>query len=414
MTSVRTPLVSLAVNKFSRHSDRTLNAYRLRKSKSWPAPCPGRSVIDRYAVENGDRRHMQAFRPVLDALRDDCARYFGVPSVELQPFEPAVRRFSTVLKVQVQGGRFSSCVFVKIHTPQRQAVDERDRLRRRVTEEFSIATRVRAHFAAHSGLSAVRPIAAFPDHLAIVMEEAPGETLLRLLARRASWMPQPRTVDQLCRITHDIGRWLRVFQRLDVPGRRLSLDAMREYIDVRLVMLVRSRRAGFSAADRSAILRFFDEQSRGVAGDRLEEVLIHADLSLSNVLVDETTVTVIDFGEPKYDAAHHDLTHLYMQLGLLAAKPQFSRGVIQRLQASLLTGFDRDLDPDEPMFRLLWLKHALCHYATLATRGARPAERIYNWHLQRQHRRWVGALLEGKASRRPSSNDDGHHRAARP
>src|SRR5205814_5255451 len=100
--------------------------------------------------------------------------------------------------------------------------------------------------------------------------------------------------------THGVGRWLRVFQEIETPSQRLSLDEMREYIDIRLQTLVGSSRAAFSKTDRSAVLRYFDDQIGGITDDQLEQVLIHADLALSNVLVSGTDVTVIDFGEPKY------------------------------------------------------------------------------------------------------------------
>jgi tRNA A-37 threonylcarbamoyl transferase component Bud32 len=347
------------------------------------------------------------FRPVLDALRAQSGRYFGVADARLEPFQVDVRRFSDVLRVRVHAGAVPSHVFIKIHKPESVDAEERGLLQARVAEEFSTAQRVRSHFAGHAGLSAVRAIACFPEHLAIVTEEVAGETLLQLLVRRAAWHPPTRTVDELCFVTRRVGRWLRTFQEIEAPGRRLSLADMREYIDVRLQTLVGSRRAAFSEADRRAILRYFDEQIGGIRDAQLDEVLIHADLALSNVLVDGTSVTVIDFGEPKYDVAGHDLTHLFTQIDLLAAKPQFSRAVVGRLQSALLDGFDAMLDPSEPLFRLLRLKHVLCHYATLATRPARPAERLYNWYVQRRHQDWLNALLRdaGGSRRRLMSNE---------
>ena len=59
------------------------------------------------------------------------------------------------------------------------------------------------------------------------------------------------TREELCLIVSRAGAWLRRFQEIETSERRLSLDGMREYIDVRLRMLVASGRAGFSERRRS-------------------------------------------------------------------------------------------------------------------------------------------------------------------
>jgi hypothetical protein len=333
------------------------------------------------------------FRGILERLRLESQRYFGVPHVVLEAVTMDSRRFSDVLRIRITADGASSYAFVKILKPQSPGPnhDDQERLRRRVSAEYTMALRVRQHFEGRPGLSAVRPIALIPEHCALVTEQVSGETFLRLLARQAGWWPRGQELEHLCAVAERVGTWLRTFQELDPPKSRVSLDAFREYVDWRLVRLVRL--ASIPNADRSAILRYVDDQLGRIPKAELAEVLIHADLALSNILIDGLDVTVLDFGEPRYDATHHDLTHVVTQLDLLSAKPQIRRSVVESLQAALLAGFDPALDPSQPLFRLLRLKHVLCHFLTLATRSGRGVERGYNWYLCQRHRAWLKAEI---------------------
>jgi hypothetical protein len=83
----------------------------------------------------------------------------------------------------------------------------------------------------------------------------------------------------------------------------------------------------------------------------------------------------------------------------MRAKPYFRRPVIRALQKALLRGFDPNLAEDEPLFRLLLLRHHVNHLATLSLRRERFPARAYNAYLRRMHRRWIDCELSSGARR---------------
>jgi Ser/Thr protein kinase RdoA (MazF antagonist) len=118
--------------------------------------------------------------------------------------------------------------------------------------------------------------------------------------------------------------------------------------------------------------------------------LIHGDLSLSNVLVSGTTIAVLDFEMSGTGAIFHDLSRLYTQIELRRLDLRFRSPVIDSLLRAVVSGFDRSLRADGPLFQLLILQHLLNRLKTLGTRPvSRPIDRAYRWWVMRRLRGWL-------------------------
>jgi aminoglycoside phosphotransferase (APT) family kinase protein len=205
------------------------------------------------------------------------------------------------------------------------------------------------------------------------------------LERRARWWPGPSTRAQLIRDCERIGAWLRAFQSATPVDHLEDLLATREYIDVRLKRLVDNTRARFSSEDRLAVLRAVDLCAAAVTPQERRSVAAHADFAMGNILIDGSRVTVLDFAMGANGLRLHDLSHLYMQLDLLAMKPYFRRQTVSALQRALLAGYgDADAHAD-PLFRILLTQHRACHYLGLAERPGAALEGLYNARLARAH-----------------------------
>lgn len=326
---------------------------------------------------------------VFERLRADGARLFGGPDVCFRALEAAEREASKVLKVAVTGAEGVDTVFVKVCKPRDDGPAAREVARARVSRDFDVTTRVHASLAAVSGYSAVRPLACFPDHLAIVTAEARGQTLSALLERRATWWPSPATVRELGDILSSVGGWLRAFQAVEARDGRFALNDMREYMDVRLRRLLATDPPALDVKGRERVLGYFDRTAARVEVEDLREVLTHGDLAPSNVLIDGPEVTVIDFAMVTPGGVFMDVARLYTQLEFLTAKPKFRPAVVRELQRSLLHGFDPTLRPDRPLFRLFLLQHLLCHMSNIARNPAPPLARLYNRHQLRLRQRWL-------------------------
>ena len=338
------------------------------------------------------------FGPVLERLATDAASYFGVSGVSMLPVESHHRQFSYLVRLSVRDattGRALSHLFVKIYR-RKEPPAGKNGMRDRVADDFEATLRAYTTMQSHGDLGIVPPVACYPDLFAIVTEEVQGATLLDHLQRHAAWFPSTATVQQLHDTMERVGRWIRVYQTLESPGRQIDIGELRRYVDHRLETL--QRHGGISANEREDVLSTIDVLGGNIRREALLEVPIHADLALGNVLISKSRVVVLDFAMAKHGTRLHDLTRLFVQMDLMTVKPQFRHAVIARLQRALLAGFDPDLRASDPLFRVLLLLHRTNHLTTLVVNRAAGAEAIYNGLVRRRHRRWISGELA--ASRR--------------
>jgi hypothetical protein len=338
---------------------------------------------------------------VLDRLRSEAAVHFGAPDVHLSPAGFEERIFSYVLRVAVRSAgeeEATSHVYIKVF--KNRALPGVEQMRERVVRDFETTRRVHEAMTASDDLGAVRPVACYPEHLAMVTEEMQGLTVGALLDARSRWFPGTEVLRDLEKTMATIGRWVRVFQTIDRRNGRISLDELRSYIDFRLERLVREPSARFAEADRARVLSHIDALVSLVTPADLADVLVHADLAPGNVLVAGRRVVVLDFAMTHRGSLMQDISRLYVQMDLMCAKPQFRRQVIHALQNALLRGFDPGLTDEHPLFRLMLLRHHVNHLVTLVVRREKFPAALYNAHLRRLHRRWIAAEL----LRRPGGN----------
>jgi hypothetical protein len=328
------------------------------------------------------------FRPVLRKLAAHGQRYFGADGVDLQPIRQLERPFSTLLRVRVGGSAVMDEAFVKILKPRADTPEQIASMRQNVLADFEMTRRVHDGLAAYPGLTAVRPIACFPEDLAIVTEEARGRTLSALLSARAAGVRSRRTIDELGTILRSIGAWLKAAQAALTPDRDVRPERIRAYLDTRLSDLESGGPVRLTAHGRAAVAAFCDRLLAASAPD-LRAVWIHADFCPENIIVRAGRVTVLDFTMAKGGTVYHDLSHLYLRLDAMKAKPWFSTRVIERLQRELLDGFEGGLSPAQPLFTLMLLQHVLCDLVAMRTVGGGRIARLYAERLHRRHRRWL-------------------------
>jgi len=326
-------------------------------------------------------------------LETGGVRYFDGP-VTIEPLGVESRPFSLVLRVRVSGRNARGGAFVKAYTLKNASDEHRRFIEERIGRDYAVSEQVHTLMRATPGLGAVRPIAWFPDLLVLVTDEVPGRTLAAVVSRRARWWPREDALGDLESILERVGQWIATYQRLQTPHASagvFSLDAMREYLEVRLNRLTSDPRFGFTRAESLRVLAYFDAVAERVARPELETVPIHADLAPANILIEAGQVTVIDFAMAAHGGRLHDISRLHAQLDLFAAKPTFLRQVIDRLQNALLSGFEAGLTADRPLFALFTLQHVVCHLISLAEiRESFPAS-AYSRYLHARHRRWLRA-----------------------
>ena len=120
-----------------------------------------------------------------------------------------------------------SHIFLKIYKPRPAVASERPMdMSQMVEGEFAATLRLHTALAERPGLAAPRPIAVFPQHLAILTEEVVGTPFDRVL-RAEGWRLRPSPM--LGAIAARIGAWIREYQRVVAASGVLSLADQREY-----------------------------------------------------------------------------------------------------------------------------------------------------------------------------------------
>jgi len=330
-----------------------------------------------------------AFHPVLSQLVADGRLYFGSDHVSVEPVSRVERAYSTLLQIRVQGSDGPQGAFVKILKPRADTPAERASMQRNVVRDFEMTRRVRQALAGCAGLAAVRPIACFPEELAIVTGQAAGPTLSAVLARGAAGWPGKAAARRMSWLLRRSGAWLTAAQAALPEDRAIDVEILRAYLDRRLAELEMIGPIRMTRAGRSAVERYRDRLMGKLTRESLRSVWIHADFCPENIITGDGEITVLDFLMARSGTVYHDVAHLFMHLEAMKVKPWFRPAVIDGLQRDLLAGFEPGLGPERPLFALMLLQHVICHLVTLQGTAPGTTARLYRAALHRRHRRWL-------------------------
>ena len=332
---------------------------------------------------------------VVDRLRDDPARCFGASTITVRPGRVFDRPFSHVFELHVHGGAQPVTAFVKVLKPRSETPEELEATAANVTREFDTLTRVHQALRQAPGLSAPRPIACYPDLLALVTQGLDGDPLTRTLSKLRG-APSARTVDQVGEVMRSVAAWLKTFQAMEAPGPPISLDRMRAYLDARLRPLM--ERGVFGSDMRADLLRYFDRRAPEIPSSDLASVPVHADFTPENVMIAPGSVSVLDFTMAKQGARYLDLAHMLMHVDMLRARPWFRPAAIDRQTTALLSGYDHTLQVGRPLLDLLILQNVVCFVLqTTEMKVAGLSRRMLAQHVRRRHVKWLAA--RGRSSR---------------
>lgn len=329
-------------------------------------------------------RDEETFAPVLARLSSQSEELFNARPMVFETLQRLDRPASQLLRGRVRGPQGSVGIFVKVSRPEFATPAQ-------VEADYRASLRAHAHLTHGSGLSVARPIACYPELLAVVTEEAPGQTLASLLRRAFTWPPRRAHFEALGSAMERLGRWLAAFHKMDLRKGAVSLPQMRGYLDDRLQSLVKGRRSWFGAAHREAVLRLFDSLASLVPADQLDEVPLHDDFCPDNVLAADDSVHAIDLGSNR-GAKLHDLTYLFLYLEVLKSKPLVPTAAVQRLQEALLRGYDPAVHPSQALFQLFVLQHTICELVVQTDPRRKRLSTLYSQFLWGAHLRWIRNL----------------------
>jgi Ser/Thr protein kinase RdoA (MazF antagonist) len=313
---------------------------------------------------------------VLTALAADPDTDFSARGASLSIVRRVDGPFSSVARVRIATPARTTHAYIKVLKPRRQSEEELARIDRLLKREFTATQALYDALKQDTDIAAVRPIAIVHEHRALATEEVPGRPLGELLAEAT------RLTDEMVAIVSRVGAWTRVYQRIGGTTGEIELSERRTYLDDRLKRL---EGRVLTASDHQATLERFDGLAREIGAASVPAVPIHADLTPMNVIVDERgRVAVLDFTMAKTGTVHHDLSHMYFHLELMATRHRGQRALFRALQRAMLAGYDPTLSAGDPLFRLMLMQHSVCHIAMLAERRVPIVDAAYRWFLRRR------------------------------
>ena len=334
--------------------------------------------------------HPQSFHrlaPVLAAVEREAAAWFGAAIEAVVAEQHLERGSSDLVRLRVQTRARTAGVAVRLWKVMPETAHERRRIEERVRREFRITLDRWRAFQGNEVAGCVRPLAYFPDHLAIATEEPVGQTLASLLDRVLlpfASRPDRALLDRACR---GAGEWLRQFQRHEEAG-QCDRAELREYIDARLRRLAANPMTGFTDADRVRVLFVTAWLLGQLAAEELVDVPVHGDCSPEKMMIGDSHVVLVDAASARRGLEFHDIANLYMRIGLYACDRRYSVALIRDVQRKFLRAFD-PVDVHDPRFSLALLINVVNHYTALGAQRHASVTTMNDWATMRRHRSWL-------------------------
>jgi Ser/Thr protein kinase RdoA (MazF antagonist) len=240
--------------------------------------------------------------------------------------------------------------YVKVH---RKAGGDPDRIRAKAQLEFDTLLDLSERLRGVPGLAVPRPIAIFPEALAVVTEEVPGDRLHALLERGVvPWSPRRRlaALAEHCRAA---GRWLRRVQDLTRQAERRPLPraALLERIERDVILCARH-----GLRDGARLLDACRARLDDAGASALPVVGVHPDFQPDNVVIAPARVTVLDFTSYHHGPALSDPVRFLVSVDFLAKNPLVSRRRLDVLLAAFVDGYGRDRLAPRAVFELYILR----------------------------------------------------------
>lgn len=318
------------------------------------------------------------------------------------------RAYSTVYRLRIEeaGGRATRFIYAKVYKLAPKHRDNPAKPQAKLRTEFEAAQRLHASLNGSHHYGVVRPLAYYPDLLAIVTEEAQGEPIANLIETACKrWHKRDKHTAVLtaCRLA---GAALAAIQRATGEAQPYQPEELLEYVDIRLQRLVAGE-APFNETHRHLVRRCLETMIASVPAAQLGQCGCHGDYAPFNVLAGPAGVTVMDFAMFKPGSLYNDVTYFHHRLQGYLHKPVFAAPAIQAAQQAFLAGYNRGAGREQQpieqdvLFRLFWIKHVINNYSAIMRKKVMtlrdrlsPAVYLFNRHVFRCYNQWLMQMCQ--------------------
>ncbi len=296
------------------------------------------------------------------------------------------RPFSLVLNIDIFiPDSETLSIFLKIYKP----FDRLD-IRLSLEREYEITMYWFNKFRESPSFHTVEPLWVDFNKFILITRESSGIDLLSFLRENVRFFPSRNKIHQAVFYLEQVGKWLSYFQHFpiddDIPFLDTSVniepDYFINYINTRMERMISNPHILFDSQMQKKINVVMQRLLSQIDFRNSRLSVAHSDFSLSNILINNDHITVLDFHNPQINSTYKDLSRLYHQLHLLSFRPEYSKKLIGRLQNALLRGWGEGRADQTELFKVYFLIHQITHLGKIARYWEHNfIENIYN--------RWV-------------------------
>ena len=298
-------------------------------------------------------------------LRDNYRSYFGSDSVpEIEVLSTRSYPNSQITQLSVRMGHEGKALFVKLLYPDR--VDgrfnksDREYKKQQIQTENDVLKKLYKAYQAYPDLGVVKPIACFPEFLALVTEEQTGAKFSSIIGNVKLYSSR----EQFKRLVYWVqlcGWWLHLFQGFMREGYKEKYDFREvfDYCNVRLDILSHHNPGEFTEGFCRRIRHFLEEQVDELKLEDLEIVGGHNDYRPYNMIVSGQKLVLLDFSGFSYGPACCDYVKFWSGLDSIKGSLFVSDERVQRLQEAFAIGYRKTVDLDDAVFKVFRVSYML-------------------------------------------------------
>jgi thiamine kinase-like enzyme len=302
---------------------------------------------------------------VIRRLREDHKAHFGSRKVPRIVVTDTINHAnSRIARLNVRWDSEERWFFVKLLYPDREdgRTNRSDRpyKEQQVHDEYEVLDKLHKSFPSNHNLGVIKPVACFPDCLALVTEEQSGLKFSTFF-KSARVYSREKQFNELVGLTRACGHWLRCFQEfMHGESRTLTYDFQElfNYCEVRLERLSRSRPHEFTKELCKAILDFVKHTIYEVNPLKLQIVGRHNDFTPNNMIVSGRRLIVLDFAGFSYGPICCDYVKFWSGLDSIVGSPLVSSAAVEELKNAFVGGYGVAMDFNDPLvavFRVAWI-----------------------------------------------------------
>lgn len=314
---------------------------------------------------------------LLQYLRRDASMSLGLQGdFVLNNIVESKRPYSVIYQLKLSSGNIEKMIYLKV--PRDQAESHK------IKKEFDTLAYFYRRYKDHPRLHVVNPLTYYEDPPCLVTDMVEGEVLHNVIRKSARMFPTKDLYLLLIRYCEMSGKWLRLFQQMDIPNgiAEFHLHDETNFILGQIDRCIANNL--ISTSTGRAVRDYVESVNNTLHGKHITVSNVHSDFIPVNIIIHQDSITVIDFSDFKSGAPYRDAASFLFALDCYRQNPLFVTLKIQSLKKAFLDGLGwNNVEDQAQIFNLFNVREILGHLLQISSRYDRnPIDRLKLFRLK--------------------------------